>query len=503
MKGIMIQGTSSDVGKSVICTALCRIFARRNLRVAPFKSQNMSNNSYVTNDGSEIGRAQGVQAEAANADASVFMNPILLKPRSDRDSEIVRFGKVYQTLSGRAYRDQFYETGLETIQIALKKLKESYDYLVIEGAGSPVEMNLNDRELVNMKVAEIADVPVVLVTDIDRGGVFASIAGTLQLLSEQERSRVLGVIINKFRGDPTLFENGRTWIEENLHIPVLAVLPHLPNLSIEGEDSLSMKSSFSPSTSDEVLDIVVIDLPYISNYTDLEPFRHETEVSIRFVQAADQLGFPDAVIIPGTKSTFHDLQVIKDAGLAKQISTYAAKGGTVIGICGGFQMLGDELIDQAGTDTGSKGSSMKGLGIVPLRTVFEHAKTTVRSKGVIIALDDLIEKEIEGFEIHLGQTDRCSSEVRPFLMVDGREEGVCIENGRIIGSYFHHLFHNDEWRTWWLNQLREKKGWNRLEVKPYMKTRSEAYDRLADAVEQELDVERLLLKVEQWRTRTC
>ncbi|WP_088102270.1 cobyric acid synthase [Halalkalibacter urbisdiaboli] len=499
MKGIMIQGTSSDVGKSVICTALCRIFSRRKLRVAPFKSQNMSNNSYVTLDGSEIGRAQGIQAEAAEVEASVYMNPILLKPRSDRDSEIVRFGKVYQTLSGRAYREQFYEKGLETIQIALAKLEEEFDYVVIEGAGSPVEMNLNDRELVNMKVAELADVPVVLVTDIDRGGVFASIAGTLQLLNDAERSRVVGVIINKFRGDPTLFESGRTWIEEHLGIPVLAVLPHLPNLSIEGEDSLSMKTSFlSKPLNKQVLDIAVIDLPYISNYTDLEPFRHEDDVSIRFVQAHGNLGEPDAIIIPGTKSTFHDLTAIKKSGLFEAIQAYMQKNGTIIGICGGYQMLGETLIDYAGTDTGIKGNRTDGLGIVSLETMFEDKKTTIRSTGCILNPKELLGEQIEGFEIHLGQTTRLSTDIKPFLKVNGDEEGVCLKNGRVIGTYFHHLFHNDQWRTWWLNELRERKGWCKQPVKPFTLTRSKAYDRLADAVERELDVELLLEKLDEW-----
>jgi adenosylcobyric acid synthase len=307
------------------------------------------------------------------------------------------------------------------------------------------------------------------------------------------------VIINKFRGDPSLFESGRTWIEENLGVPVLAVLPHLPNLLIEGEDSLSMKASFeNVQSSQKILDIAVIDLPYISNYTDLEPFRHEGDISIRFVQAYGNLGQPDAIIIPGTKSTFHDLEALQASGLATAIHHYVKNGGTIIGICGGFQMLGDTLIDEAGTDTGTNGKEMKGLEIIELVTTFEQAKTTVRSKGQIIHPEELSGQQVEGFEIHLGQTTSLSTEVQPFLSVDDREEGVCLENGRIIGTYFHHLFHNDEWRTWWLNQLRINKGWDKQEVKPFTLTRSTAYDRLADAVEQELNVDELLAKLEKW-----
>ena len=283
MKGVMIQGTASDVGKSLIATALCRLFANEGLKVAPFKSQNMSNNSYVTSDGLEIGRAQGIQAEAAKIEATVWMNPILLKPRSDQESEIVLLGKAVETLSGKGYRETFYEKGLEVIHKALNQLSKEYELLILEGAGSPVEMNLKDRELVNMKIAELADVPVFLVADIDRGGIFASIVGTLELLTDEERKRVKGILINKFRGDINLFTDGVKWLEEKTGIPVLGVLPYVNNHMIDREDSLSI-NEFRRMKKKGDLDIVVIQLPYSSNISDIEPFLYEEDVCLRFVQ---------------------------------------------------------------------------------------------------------------------------------------------------------------------------------------------------------------------------
>ena len=314
MKGVMIQGTASDVGKSLIVTALCRLFANEGIKVAPFKSQNMSNNSYVTNDGLEIGRAQGIQAEAAKIEATVWMNPILLKPRSDQESEIVLLGASVETLSGKGYRESFYDRGLDVIHHALDQLSKNYELLILEGAGSPVEMNLKDRELVNMKIAELADVPVFLVADIDRGGIFASIVGTLELLTDEERKRVKGILINKFRGDINLFTDGVKWLEEKTGIPVLGVLPYVNNHMIDREDSLSI-NEFRRMKKRGDLDIVFIQLPYSSNISDIEPFLYEEDVCLRFVQNVAEFGKPDAVIIPGTKSTIRDLQYMKEVGL--------------------------------------------------------------------------------------------------------------------------------------------------------------------------------------------
>jgi adenosylcobyric acid synthase len=498
MKGVMIQGTASDVGKSLIVTALCRIFANDGKRVVPFKSQNMSNNSYVTRDGKEIGRAQGIQAEAAKIEATVWMNPILLKPRSNQDSEIVYLGKSLKTLSGRGYRDTFYEKGLEVIKKSLDQLSSEYELVVIEGAGSPVEINLKDRELVNMKVAELAHVPVVLVADIDRGGVFASIVGTLELLDPEERQRVTGVIINKFRGDISLFEDGIHWLEKKTGIPVIGVLPYLENHMIDGEDSLSLNNQF-PDRKKGNLDIAVIQLPFISNYSDLEPFLYEEDVSIRWVKQASEFGNPDAVIIPGTKSTINDLNTLKDKQIDRLIQKHIENGGYVIGICGGYQILGEEIIDEAGSDTGIANNTVRGLGCIPGKTIFYEEKETVRNAGVYHENTGLpAHSKLEGFEIHLGKTvlnqGGCS-----FLSLDnGKEEGYFGRNGQIIGTYLHHLFHNDEWRNHWLNQIRKSKGLHTKETTYIREFKDKRYDEIADRMKEHLNLELLHDIINKW-----
>ncbi|WP_226654713.1 cobyric acid synthase [Pseudalkalibacillus hwajinpoensis] len=474
MNGIMIQGTASDVGKSLIVTAFCRLLVNEGYAVAPFKSQNMSNNSYVTIEGKEIGRAQGAQAEAARTEASVWMNPILLKPRSDQHAEVIQFGTSYRTLSGKDYRQSYYEMGLESISLALDYLGKAYDVVVMEGAGSPVEVNLKDRELVNMKVAEMADVPVLLVADIDRGGVFASIVGTLELLEEEERSRVKGILINKFRGDPELFEDGITWLEQRTGIPILGVLPYVHH-RVEGEDSLSLQDRFLHKNG--TVEIAAIQLPFLSNYSDMEPFNEE-DVTVRWVQHPRELGEPDAIIIPGTKSTMSDLAWLKEKGFDETLKSYRIRGGNIVGICGGYQMLTEELIDEHGSDTGNPGTKMKGLGLIPAKTFFHEKKTTIRVEGALHEVTHL-DPPISGYEIHLGETV-FNEPAKPFLKLGERSEGYFGENGRVIGTYLHHLFHNDEWRTHWLNGLRVEKGHppqkqiNRRELK------EKTYDDLAN-----------------------
>ncbi|WP_216831674.1 cobyric acid synthase [Alkalihalobacterium elongatum] len=501
MKGIMLQGTGSDVGKSVLVTALCRILARKNRKVTPFKSQNMSNNSYVTVDGKEIGRAQGVQAEAAKTEANVYMNPILLKPRSTMDSEVVLFGEVYSTYSGRSYREHFYKKGIEAIKKALTELAKRHEYVVIEGAGSPVEVNLNDRELVNMKVAQVADVPVILIADIERGGVFASVVGTLQLLSNEDRKRVKGIIINKFRGDSSLFTDGVSWIEAYTGVKVVGVIPYYDHISIEGEDSLSIQNSLikEGKKGDNGLDIAIITLPYVSNYTDLEPLAAEKDVYLRFVKNKTEFGNPDAVIIPGTKSTFHDLKYLKDNGLDIILQKYVEAGGTLVGLCGGYQMLGELLIDEAGTDTDLVGNKMKGLNIAPLKTYFNEKKLTIRSEGKLGSERWNCSKKISGFEIHLGRTLTTAEDVEPFLMIENRPEGVCLHEGKVIGTYLHHLFHNDEWRASWLNRIRKDRGMQQCAVLNLAEVRDQGYEKLADHVETYLDIDYILDVIESWK----
>lgn len=501
MKGIMIQGTASDVGKSIITTAICRLLANEGIKVAPFKSQNMSNNSYVTMDGNEIGRAQGIQAEAAKTEASVWMNPILLKPKSNLHAEVVLLGKALSTLSGRDYRDSFYEQGMATIVTALEHLTEKYEVIVMEGAGSPVELNLKDKELVNMKVAEIADVPVLLVADIDRGGVFASIIGTLELLTAAERNRVKGIIINKFRGDRSLFDDGVRWIEEKTGIPVLGVVPYIEHM-IEGEDSLSLDDRFLHHNNGK-LNIAVIRLPFISNYSDIEPFLYENDVSIRWIDNVSEFAQPDALIIPGTKSTILDLQFLREKGLDKEIQSYVKAGGTILGICGGYQMMCETLIDDLGVDAGTPNMMVTGLGLIPAETYFEQQKTTVRMEGFSHPQTAMKEIKFAGYEIHLGVTRFAEIEKSsPFILKDdGGVDGYFGENGQIIGTYLHHLFHNDDWRTHWLNQIRVARDMQVQAKVSLSAVKDTRFNELANEVKKHLDWEQVKMIIEQGEAR--
>ncbi|MGJ9457781.1 cobyric acid synthase [Oceanobacillus sp. CF4.6] len=501
MKGLMIQGTASDVGKSLITTAICRLLANEGVKVTPFKSQNMSNNSYVTIDGEEIGRAQGIQAEAAKTEATVWMNPILLKPRSDFQSEIVLLGTATETLSGKGYREKFYKKGLEVISTSLHHLEKEFDVVVIEGAGSPAEVNLRDRELVNMKVAELADVPVILVADIDRGGVFANIVGTLELLLPDERKRVQGLIINKFRGDIELFRDGVRWLEDKTGIPVLGVLPFMVDHRIDGEDSLSMEKQIYQRGKREI-DIAVIHLPYISNYSDIESFLYEEDISVRFVKDASEFGQPDAVIIPGTKSTINDLNVIIELKLDEKLIDFVREGGYMIGICGGFQMMGTEIIDQIGSDTGVPGIRVKGLHIIPAQTVFYEEKETVRVKGHYHHNTSLNgNRPIEGYEIHLGKTEIFEKDTFFLELENGKEEGYYSPNGKIIGTNIHHLFHNDEWRNEWLNKIRKSKQKPIKEIVYTQDLKEERYDKLAFNMKSHLNWKRIKDIMYEWDRR--
>ncbi|MCI2254929.1 cobyric acid synthase [Domibacillus sp. PGB-M46] len=473
MRGVMIQGTSSDAGKSFIATALCRLLLQKGYRPVPFKPQNVSNNSYVTADGKEIGRAQGLQAEAAGLEASPFMNPLLLKPAGNGSSEIVLFGERLEVMSGMAYRKSYYEQAISAIQTGLKEAEKLGDTLVIEGAGSPVEMNLKKREVVNMKTAELADVPVLLTADIDRGGLFASLVGTLALLEEEERRRVKGIIVNRFHGDPAFFEDGKKWIEDYTGIPVLAVLPFLPGHALEGEDSLSIRNVNREGAQ---IELAVIRLPYVSNGSDIEPFAFEEDVSVRWVGSADTFGQPDAVIIPGTKSAFADLRFLKDTGLAQKICSFAEKGGTVMGLCGGFQLMGRELIDPEGRDTGVPGSIERALSLIPADTVFQKKKTVIRTTGTANGIP------LSGYEIHFGRT---TVDGPPFLTGASHADGYRSEDGQLCGTYLHHLFYNDAFRADWLNRLRQAKGLTKRP--PADINRDGTYDRIAAHLEKHLD----------------
>ena len=492
-KAIMIQGTSSDVGKSVICTALCRIFSDDGLRVVPFKSQNMALNSYVTEDGGEIGRAQGVQAEAARIVATTDMNPILLKPKQDMVSEVIVHGKHFLDMDGSSYRNQFVEKAMPLVEKSVRKLEEEYDVMVLEGAGSPVEINLKDRDIVNMRMAHLTDAAVILVTDIDRGGVFASIVGTLALLEEDERKRVKGIIINKFRGIRELLDDGLEWIERETGVPVLGVVPYI-DVNIEAEDSLALSSLRfkKPKAQEFAIDVVMIQLPRISNFTDVDPFFDEPDVGVRLVRSLSELGEPDLLIIPGTKSTIDDLAWLKEVGLAEKIQELHQKGIRIIGVCGGFQMLGCELIDPDAVE--GNGESAAGLSLLPVKTIFHRDKKTVQMKGRLVKGTGFSEMTLSGYEIHLGRTELDASQASPFLRLeDGREDGAVSHNQSVIGTYFHGIFHNREFTRELVNQIRKQKGMEEVHevIKSDAERREEAYNLLAQHVKQHVDMEKV------------
>ncbi|MEH7109778.1 cobyric acid synthase [Bacillus sp. JJ1764] len=480
---LMFQGTNSDVGKSVIVTAFCRIFAQDGHKTAPFKSQNMSLNSYITIDGKEIGRAQGVQAEAAGIQATTEMNPILLKPNREYQSQVVVHGKPYLNMEAGAYRSDFFQMGLKLIKGSLSVLSEKFERIVIEGAGSPAEINLNDRELVNMRVARMANAPVILIGDIDKGGVFASLVGTLQLMEPEDRDRVIGVIINKFRGDVRLLESGLTWFEEYTGKPVLGVIPYLDHLNIDAEDSLILNQYSSNPDREKALDIAVIQYPKISNFTDGDPFFAEPDCHVRFITRADQLHNPDLVILPGSKNTIEDLLFLRNSGLAQRITELENKS-VIFGICGGYQMLGEKIADPFAIE--SMNPEIEGLQLLPIRTTITKDKRTELSNGTLTLFNKRF--DVTGYEIHMGETESIGENLG-LIDLNGQWDGCKTTEEKVIGTYFHGIFHNDEFRKEFLNQLRGAKGLEPIEERQsFTQLREEAYDRLASHVRKHVNV---------------
>ena len=459
---LMIQGTSSSVGKSLLVAALCRIFARRGVRVAPFKAQNMSNNAAVCADGSEIGRSQQLQAAAAGIDPTADMNPILLKPEADARSQVIVDGRPWRTQEARAYFGSRQELW-PIVVAALERLRQAYELVILEGAGSPAECNLRDVEIVNMAVARHAGSPVVLVGDIERGGVFAQLLGTLWLLSDLDRALVRGLIVNKFRGDASLFDGGVTFLEERGGVPVLGVVPWLARLDLPEEDALALDGVHAEELAAKTgLDIAVIRLPRIANFDDFDPLAAEPGTRVRYVDAPNRLGQPSAIILPGTKSTMDDLHWLREVGLAEPIVEYARRGVPVVGICGGYQMLGQTLRDPRRIE--SSWAETAGLGLLPTETVFAPAKQTNQVRAIV--RDDRHcpgsgGRAVEGYEIHLGQT----TGAEPWLRISHRggvvveaADGAISEDGRIWGCYLHGLFANDLFRRAWLDSLGGRKG---------------------------------------------
>jgi len=489
-KTLMIQGTASSVGKSIIVAGLCRIFRQDGFKVAPFKAQNMALNSFVTREGGEIGRAQAVQAEAASIEPSIHMNPVLLKPEADNRSQVIVLGKVAKNMEASQYYS-YTPNLLKIIENSLNRLISVYDIVVIEGAGSPAEINLKDREIVNMRVARIANSPVLLAGDIDRGGVFASLVGTLELLTRQERDLIKGFIINKFRGDLKLLKPGLDILEKRTGKPVLGVLPYLRDINIAQEDSVYLDERQTSSASGTV-DVAVIRLPHISNYDDFDPLE-EQGCTVRYVSNVLEMGNPDLLILPGTKSTIADLIQLQQQGLAQAIIHRAQSGIPVIGICGGYQMLGKHIHDPDKIE--SSQDSINGLGLLNSTTIFHNDKTTTQVRARVYAdkglLKGLKDMEITGYEIHMGQTtsQRCQPALQVFETPQGKADyfdGAVGSNGLIFGTYIHGLFHNAEFTRQLLNRLRQLR--KLPEASTVSINKQEIYDKLADIIRSNLDI---------------
>ena len=472
----------SNAGKSLIAAGLCRIFRQDGYRVAPFKSQNMALNSFATKEGLEMGRAQVVQAEAAGIEPLVCMNPILLKPTDDEGSQVIVSGRSIGNMKARdyfAYKTQL----IPVIKESFAKLCEIADIIVIEGAGSPAEINLKENDIVNMGLAEMVDAPVLLVGDIDRGGVFAQLLGTLMLLEPDEKARVAGLIINKFRGDASLLDSGIQMLEDRGGVPVAGVVPYM-NIKIEDEDSLSERLT---SQHRGEIDIAVIKVPKISNFTDMDVFEQFPQVSVRYVSEVSDIGSPDMIILPGSKSTIADLRWMRKEGFEEAIRTCIEKGTPVFGICGGYQMLGCEISDPAGVEGGGL---IRGLGLLPVDTELTDDKLTEQFTGTCAGatgiLADLAGLEIEGYEIHMGMTHANNSEFTEFT---SSGTGICEEN--IYGTYIHGFFDRGEVAETVVRSLAARKGIDYAGGDPsdHRNFREKEFDRLADSLRSSLDME--------------
>lgn len=506
-KVLMVQGTMSNVGKSYLVAALCRIFKQDGYRVAPFKSQNMALNSYITKDGLEMGRAQAMQAEAAGIEPDVRMNPILLKPTTDMGSQVIVNGEVFGNLHARDYFQKKKEL-VPQIRKAFTALSEEYDIIVIEGAGSPVELNLKKDDFVNMGMALMVNAPVLLVGDIDRGGVFAQLIGTINLLEPQERNLVKGLIVNKFRGDGRLFKDGERILEEKTLVPVLGVVPYL-DVDIEDEDSLSDRLNQKEKG---LIDIVVIKFPKISNYTDFDVFSRYKDVKVRYVDRVENLDHPDLVILPGSKSTIADLLWMKETGLAAKILQLVSEDVPLFGICGGYQMLGEELYDPEGMEClglkeevygnhqnipeneNIQENQTTGLGLLPIDTIFAISKTRTNVSGKITNAEGIFAElnglTVTGYEIHMGESHiRNAKEQKSMnILENGKEDGAC--KGNVYGTYLHGFFDNKKVSSTILRTLFEKKGIpfsdEEIDVKEYKEAQ---YNKLAQGVREALDME--------------
>ena len=509
-KSIMIQGTMSNAGKSLIAAGLCRIFKQDGYKVAPFKSQNMALNSYVTSEGLEMGRAQVVQAMAAGVEPSVRMNPILLKPTTDMGSQVIVQGQVVGNMRAMDYFAKKKEY-IPVIRESYEQLAADHDIIVIEGAGSPAEINLKQDDIVNMGMAKIADAPVLLVGDIDRGGVFAQLIGTVMLLEPEEQDRIKGLIVNKFRGDKKILDPGITMLEERAGKPVLGVVPYA-DVDIEDEDSLasSLEETHIQAEIDvavirvprisnftDMQDIAILRLPHVSNFTDFIPLEQHPLLGVRYVQRTRQLGAPDLVILPGTKNTMDDLRWLRESGLEAKITRLAKKGTIVFGICGGYQMLGESLMDPLQTESAL--GSVRGMGLLPVTTVFEEEKQLENRAYRIGMLEgnfvSLSNKKIAGYEIHMGRTEVAGKTTTPIYPFVSDSAGTVLgyTAGTVAGSYIHGIFDEIAFREAFIELLyaRKRKTRGESEHLTLQEYREQQFDKLAQVLRESLDMEKI------------
>ena len=498
-QAIAILGTGSDVGKSLVTVGLCRLLYRAGIRVAPFKAQNMSLNSFVTADGGEMGRAQVLQAQACGLSPHVVMNPILLKPEADSQSQVIVRGKVWEKKEAQ----QYFQSKVElwgVVKSSYEALAEEYEVIVIEGAGSAAEMNLRDRDIVNWPVVEMADASVILVADIDRGGVFAQVIGTMNLLAPEERQRVIGVVINKFRGDLALFEDGIKIIEDRTGVPVLGVLPYLRSLELDQEDSVAIDRFRMTPFGAETVNVAVVLLPHMSNFTDFNQLAAESDVALRYVASPKELQGADVVILPGSKTTIEDLTYLRKTGFEEALKVHRQQGDEIIGVCGGFQMLGEAITDPGHVETGG---AAEGLRFLDIETELLPEKKTVQVRARTVPTTWSHESFVEGYEIHMGDTKRAESVLPCFHISFNqgndhsdkdsyRVDGAMSKDGLVWGTYIHGVFDQPKFRREWLNRIRRRKTLGPVDVnvsEAVSGRLAQALDSWADHVEKHLSVE--------------
>jgi len=484
-KAIMIQGTMSSAGKSFIAAALCRAFTQDGYKVTPFKSQNMALNSFITKDGYEIGRAQAMQAEACKIDPTAYINPILLKPTTDVGSQVIVNGKSIGNMKAKDYFE-FKKELIPDVKKAYDYLDKNYDIIVVEGAGSPAEINLKDNDIVNMGLAKMFDIPVLIAGDIDRGGVFAQLYGTVMLLEDDEKRLVKGLIINKFRGDKSILESGFKMIEDLCGVPVVGALP-MTDADIDDEDSLSERLNLTENIG--IVDIAVIKLPKVSNFTDLNSLSRMDGISVRYVSKRSELRNPDLIVIPGSKSTIKDLSWLRESGLEAEIKKLSSKGTMIIGICGGYQMLGKEIKDPLNTETGGE---IEGMGLLDTVTVFEKEKYQQQTNGKISGvngeygfLDNCI---VDGYEIHMGRTHTNKESNTKEIFIGNNPIGAYKNN--VLGTYIHGFFDSDDICNKFCEFLYSLKGVTKEKsTLTYAEYKDKQYDKIADELRKNIDME--------------